>query len=262
MHQALTVIRSIRTIASEFLELSFSSIGIDAPPLPGQFLTIRASDSPIPLLRRPFAYSGHNAQTGEASIIFQRRGPGTDILAAKQPGDTLDVIGPLGTSFAMDGVTKAIVVAGGIGLGPMLFLATALRDRGCHVRFVFGCRTKAMVPDLDAFRTLSPAICTDDGSAGFHGTTVSYLHSLTDSDTRDTRVFACGPTPMLKACHGLAVERGVRCQVSMEQTMACGVGACMGCVVKTVKAPGFARVCHEGPVFESGEILWEVWSAE
>ncbi len=102
-----------------------------------------------------------------------------------------------------------------------------------------------------------PIICTDDGSVGFKGTVIDCLEQLIDPDPLKTELYACGPIPMLKAAAGYALGRKMRCWVSMEQIMGCAMGACMGCVIKTVKSPGYARVCLEGPVFDSAEILWE-----
>jgi dihydroorotate dehydrogenase electron transfer subunit len=135
------------------------------------------------------------------------------------------------------------------------------------MRFIFGCRT---ADDLPSHRELqgeqkgqgepgvtAPIICTDDGSVGFKGTVIDCLEQLIDPDPLKTELYACGPIPMLKAAAGYASGRNIRCWVSMEQIMGCAMGACMGCVIKTVKSPGYARVCLEGPVFDSAEILWE-----
>ncbi len=188
-------------------------------------------------------------------MIYQKLGPATEIMASKQPGDTLDIIGPLGIGFEVQKkASKHILVAGGVGLGPVLFLADHLKESGLDYTFVFGCRTKAQIPDLRQFREHGPVVCTDDGSDGFHGNTVQYLESLERAYTDRAALYTCGPHPMLKGCHLFAQNRGISCQVSMEQTMACGVGACMGCVEKT--NDGYVRVCQEGPVFESRVIEW------
>jgi dihydroorotate dehydrogenase electron transfer subunit len=216
------------------------------------------SDSAVPLLRRPFAFSGYDARSRSAAIIYQRRGPATDILAAKTDRDTLDIVGPLGTGFTPPPPgTPCLLVGGGVGLGPILFLARELRAKGYPVTFVAGFRTRGFVPTDETFEDTEVVVCTDDGSTGFAGTTVDYLQTLSAENTRDAVVFACGPTPMLEGCHGFARRRALRCWVSMEQVMACGVGACMGCVIKVKSDPGYARVCKEGPVFDSEEVVWD-----
>ncbi len=255
MKQLQSSILSNSQISADFFELSFSWDPEAGVPLPGQFLTIRVSQDSVPLLRRPFAFSGYDEKAGTASIIYQKRGRATQILTGKQAGETLDVIGPLGKPFPVPEQKKSsFLVAGGVGLGPVLFLATYLKARDWPVAFVFGCRTASFVPDSDAFNKADPVICTDDGSAGFKGTSVQYLEQGGKVNA-DSLLYGCGPNPMLKALSGLAEAKGAQVWVSVEQVMACGVGACMGCVVKTTS--GFQRACKEGPVFDGRDIVWE-----
>jgi dihydroorotate dehydrogenase electron transfer subunit len=249
------VLKNIR-IADSFyyLEMTWDH---DTPVVPGHFLTLRITDDTTPLLRRPFAFSGFDPVSSTSSIIYQKRGRGTELLTAKLQGDTINLIGPLGTPFSYPSEgSKPILVVGGIGVGPMLFLASELKRKQLPFSFIFGCRTKSFIPDLDAFRVIDPVICTDDGSSGFKGTTADYLKTVESSIQNTDTVYCCGPHPMLKACHELALRTGSSCEVSVEQIMACGVGACMGCVVKTVAEPGYARACKEGPVFDSKALIW------
>ena len=122
---------------------------------------------------------------------------------------------------------------------------------------VFGCRTKNLVPASRTFAGIKSgtAVCTDDGSAGFRGTAGDYLKSIEQTISSDTVVYACGPTPLLKACHEFSARRGCGCFVSVEQVMACGVGACLGCAVKAAEG-GYKRACTDGPVFNSKELQW------
>jgi dihydroorotate dehydrogenase electron transfer subunit len=232
-------------------------------PGPGQFCTLRVSPYSAPLLRRPFAFSAFDRQKGIASIIYKRRGPATEILSAHAKGDSLDVIGPLGTGFCTmpDFPFRSLLcIAGGTGFGPMLFLALKVAESGGNVRLVLGCRTKSHLPRLSSLDALRPVITTDDASEGFGGTPVGYLAKLTEKEYRGATVCACGPAPLLAGCHDWSRAKGLTCYVSLEQVMACGVGACMGCAVKVVDADasgnGYARVCTEGPVFRSERILW------
>jgi dihydroorotate dehydrogenase electron transfer subunit len=246
-----------QTLSTDYYELEFTWDKTAGSPLPGQFFTIRISEDTVPLLRRPFAFSAFDGNKKTASMIFQKRGRGTELLAAKNKDDALDIIGPLGNPFPMPAKGRtALLVAGGIGIGPLLFLAVKLQEAGCSVTFIFGCRTKSLVPSSPAFAAFSPRICTDDGSAGFMGTAGDYLKSITQSVGSDTIVYACGPLPMLKTCHEFAARRGCECFVSVEQIMACGVGACMGCAIKAVDG-GYKRACTEGPVFKSKDLKWE-----
>ena len=224
-----------------------------ATPRPGQFLTVRVSDGPWPLLRRPFAFSHIDLSEGSAGIIYKVRGNASRALSQKRPGEDIDIIGSLGNSFPDPPPDrKSVLLAGGIGLGPMLFFASALREAGRDFLFFYGCQSESEIPVLDDFTILGAELCTDDGSRGFCGTTVDRAAPLQGA----MALYGCGPTGMLKACHELAVERHWPCWVSLEQTMGCAMGACMGCVVKTVKAPGYVRVCQDGPIFDSRVIEW------
>jgi len=243
-----------QSLSADFFELEFTWDKTAGLPLPGQFFTIRISDNTVPLLRRPFAFSAFDEKKGTASMIIQKRGRGTEILASKQKSDNLDIIGPLGKPFPMPAKgRKALLVAGGIGLGPILFLASQLPE----AELIFGCRKKSFIPASEIFAGLKPdvVVCTDDGSAGFKGTAGDYLKSIANTINSDTTIYACGPLPMLQACHEFSARRGCECFVSVEQVMACGVGACMGCSVKTAEG-GFKRACTEGPAFNSKELQW------
>ncbi|MBN1697653.1 MAG: dihydroorotate dehydrogenase electron transfer subunit [Spirochaetales bacterium] len=226
-------------------------------PRPGQFLTIRIADTTVPLLRRPFAFSYYDGVKKRASIIYQKRGRGTEMMCGMARGDAADVIGPLGNFIADPPVGKTpLLIAGGIGFGPVYYYSSVLKDLGISHRFVLGVRSKSAVPGIPRFLDQDPVLCTDDGSRGFHGTALDYCATLGADIIKKSFLVCCGPRPMLAGCHALASAHSADCFVVMEQTMACGVGACMGCVVRTEKAPGFARVCCEGPVFSSREIVW------
>jgi dihydroorotate dehydrogenase electron transfer subunit len=258
MKQFSAKICSNQKISDNFFQMEFLWELNTPPPLAGQFLTIRVTDDAIPLLRRPFAFSGFNHKKNEASIIYQKRGKGTEVLAAREPGENIDIIGPLGKPFPLPSKQqKAFMVAGGIGLGPILFLVSTTRAQNIDTHFIFGSRDSTVIPQKVFFTALNPEICTDDGSAGFAGNVGDYLNSISDSITPSSVLYCCGPYPMLRACHSFAGMRNIPCWVSVEQIMACGVGACMGCVVKVKKSPGYARACKEGPVFASNEMIWE-----
>jgi dihydroorotate dehydrogenase electron transfer subunit len=256
-------------VSDSFHELTFAWDEDASVPSPGQFCTLRVSQGFSPLLRRPFAFSGFDEKRGIASIIYKRRGPATEILSAHEKGDSIDVIGPLGTGFtSMPGYPFAslICVAGGTGFGPMLFLAASVARSGAGVQMILGCRTKAQLPVLAPLDALSPVITTDDGSQGRRGTPLDCLAELTKEKVRGATVCVCGPSPLLKGCHDWARTRNLVCYVSLEQIMACGVGACMGCAVKVKDASfgasigasgsGYVRACTEGPVFNSERIVW------
>ena len=254
MKQFMSQIVGNTQVGKDLFEMSLAWDARAGLPLPGQFLTVRVSPDTVPLLRRPFAFSGFDESARTASIIYQRRGRGTEILSEKLAGEEVDVIGPLGSAFPVDeGQGKSVAVAGGVGLGPILFLAADLRRRGIDTALVFGCRSAAFIPNTAGFKAAGARICTDDGSAGFKGNAVEYIRDNIISDD-NTVIYGCGPEPMLKGLCGLAEASGAKVWVSLEAMMACGVGACMGCAVQT--AQGYSRVCKEGPVFDGRDVTW------
>jgi len=246
-------VASNRPLAEGTWEMEFGWDGGERPE-PGQFVTVLARGATDPLLRRPVAFSRFDAPSSRASFIYLKRGASTTILSSLAPGAPLDVIGPLGRGFPPPPEGgRAILVAGGIGLGPVLFLADSLRERKADFAFVYGARSAGLVPRERLPR--DAAIMTDDGSAGGKGTAADALRSLL-AEGGASRIYACGPGKMLEAAARIAEEAGIPCSASMEQHMACGVGACMGCAVKLRKG-GYARACAEGPVFEAADIAWE-----
>jgi dihydroorotate dehydrogenase electron transfer subunit len=258
MKQFNAEILSNDVIAIHCHRLSFSwPKGLPAP-LPGQFVNIRIQESTVPLLRRPFALSGHDPGASTGSVIFQKRGMGTEILSGKKPGEALDMIGPLGNSFMPFASRHSnILVAGGTGLGPVFFFAHELERKKLPYVFVFGTRSRESIPRFLAESGLKLELCTEDGSEGFKGMVTDFLKTRETGLSGNAALFSCGPHPMLKACAEFAAGKRIPCYVSMEQVMACGIGACMGCVVKTSHSESrFMRVCVDGPIFESGCIQW------
>lgn len=232
-------------------------------PRPGAFLTVGVSGTTDPLLRRPFAVSGFDPRLGRASFIFQIRGPATRLLAERRPGTSLDVLGPLGKGFPdPPRGSRPILTGGGIGLGPMLFAARDLRNRAASGGWeapvlVLGFRTAAQVPDLDFPE--GTMICTDDGSTGMKGTAVEAADWAAAGGRYGPEAppsyYACGPAPMMAALDRLAASRNAPYWAAVEQWMACGVGACMGCAVR-LKDGSFARACADGPVFDGSRVDW------
>jgi dihydroorotate dehydrogenase electron transfer subunit len=241
-------------LTKEYIRLSFEWSG-EGGLEPGQFFTLKCSEGSDPLLRRPFAFSGFSAGSRKADFIFQVRGRATSYLSSLSEGAALDVLGPLGKGFSKPSPdAMAVVAAGGIGLGPMLFLARTFEDEGIDTVFIFGTRNANLMPkDLEWPKTT--VFCTDDGSSGFMGTPVSWMEQ--EGLPVNAAIFACGPYPFLKATALFARARGLACQVAVEQTMACGVGACMGCAVKLSGNSGYARACADGPVFAAEDLSWE-----
>jgi len=229
---------------------------------PGQFLMVRVSGQPYPLLRRPLSIHARDEDTIE--IFFARAGLGTAILADKKTGETLDILGPLGKGFVLPRAPKGktfCLVGGGRGIAPLYFLAQELQAKGGRPRVFYGGKTKADLPLLGTFaaRKVEVFVSTDNGSAGFPGLVTAMLEKELARSVPPAQVFACGPDPMMKRIAEIAAERQIPAQLSLESIMGCGIGACWGCVRK-IRRGGEAewiKICEDGPVFAGSEIVWE-----
>jgi dihydroorotate dehydrogenase electron transfer subunit len=212
---------------------------------PGQFANILV---PGKTLRRPISICDVDKEAETLRFVFEIRGEGTEQLAQFAVGDTLDILGPLGNGFQVgDTSRKALFVGGGIGVPPLLHPAKAF---GKNATVVLGFRNQdAMIlkEDFEA-AGCNVIVATDDGSYGHHGLVTECLDGV-EADV----IFACGPMPMLKALAKIAEEQQVECQISLEERMACGIGACLGCACKTKRDDGsetYGHVCKDGPVFD------------
>jgi dihydroorotate dehydrogenase electron transfer subunit len=250
----------------------------------GEFIMVKVTHLLDPLLRRPFAihrlcqgsdnYRQKNHPTC-IEILYRIVGNGTLVLSKKSRGDEIDLIGPLGNGFYLEQNLKtAIMIAGGIGVAPLLSLAQALkRVEGKNLRrtdlIVFiGGETKEDILCVKDFEKIGAkvVISTEDGSLGTQGMVtdmfLNFLKTSSPSETHNRKLFACGPSPMLQIISEIAISQDITCQISLESRMACGVGACLGCSVPTRinKVGGneifYQRVCKEGPVFDSTIIMW------
>lgn len=248
-----------------------------APPAilesrPGQFVMVRVRDAIDPLLRRPFGifdlgtYATPYTDCGQQTymeILFKVVGKGTAQLASLHQGDSLDLLAPLGKGFVLDpAATEYHLVGGGIGLAPLYFLARELVTTRT-VRLYAGGRTREDILCITEFERLGVEtyVATDDGSLGERGFVTEVLERDLSARGKNVQIMACGPLPMLNAVAAIASRQGISCQVSLEAYMACGVGACLGCVMKgknhTLATPDYRCVCKDGPVFDCRELLWE-----
>ena len=217
-------------------------------PRPGQFYMLAAEEGwggggdERPWLPRAFSFC--RAEDGRLGFVLEDIGPGTHRLAGLEPGDGLWLTGPLGTGFAPPGSGRALLAGGGIGVAPILCWSDEL---GPQARVLVGFRSADYAQAAALFRG-DVALATDDGSAGRRAYVTELLREELDTDPAAT-VYACGPPPMLEAVRALCAERGVPAQLAMESGMACGFGACFGCVVPTRE--GFIRLCVDGPVLDA-----------
>ena len=239
---------SVKEVAANVHVLRFHAPPIAAAVRPGQFLNIKADEGLEPLLRRPF--SVYRAEGEHVEIVFNVIGKGTAVLHRKRPGETLDVLGPLGVPFTLDGpFDTAVLIAGGLGVAPMPLATAFLQRAGKRVVTMLGARTKSQ---LVADHLSDVHTATDDGSAGHHGNAVELARKvLAGAALPRPRIFACGPTAMLRGVQALALETGLPCEVSLEGPMACGFGICQGCPVELVGSERkYALMCKDGPTFD------------
>ena len=224
--------------------------------LPGQFVEVRVDDSPTTFLRRPISINFVDREKNELWLLVATVGDGTRRLAQLQSGDTLNCVLPLGNGFTMAShlspLTSHLLVGGGVGVAPLLYLGARLKEQGVEPTFLLGARTAKDLLMLDEFRRYGRVfVTTEDGSEGEKGFVTQ--HSLLQKE-QFTLIQTCGPTPMMKAVARFATQADVACEVSLENLMACGLGACLCCVEKTVN--GNLCVCKDGPVFDTKRLLW------
>ena len=244
--------------------LKLSTLDISRVALPGQFVHLKVNGLNSPLLRRPFSL--HRIYPEIIEILYQIKGKGTQLLARKKKNEMIDLIGPLGNGFDLksnflDKVT--VLVAGGIGIAPLFALADALikRQTRKELYFLVGARSKDLIFRKEEIENLGVKVfyATDDGSFGKKGLVTQLFAELLKTELKNLgRVFACGPKLMLKEMQNLTRQFGFSCQISLEENMACGVGACFGCAVPVKKGRTFEykRVCKDGPIFEAQEVIF------
>ena len=248
-----------KVAANEKLCPRFFRMSLAAPALakavkPGQFIHIKVNDGLEPFFRRPF--SVYRAQR-HVEILYEAIGPGTRILAQKQKGDELDVLGPLGNEFTLppSGTKQVVMVAGGIGIAPFLVLSDALKKKKYDLVLLYGGRTKGHVYPMKEFKAngVRVFVATDDGSAGVKGR-VSELFPKIDVNPKTTFLYTCGPHVMMHALQDFARKNHLHGQAACEEVMACALGACLGCSIRTTS--GYKTVCYDGPVFDLGEVIF------
>ncbi len=223
---------------------------IAAAAVPGQFVNVKVCKNTAPLLRRPLGIAGVNKEQGVFTMIYRIIGEGTHILADVCSGDVLDIVGPLGHGFDLQ-PQKKLLVGGGLGLAPLLFLAEETGAESCDV--LMGGRNSEELFWSDLYSGLCGGIylTSDDGSIGSKGTVMALLPELLRRGIYDC-VYVCGPIPMMKAVAAACSSAGVSCEVSLEKYMACGIGACLSCACSGVGKR--LKVCQDGPVFKAEEV--------
>jgi dihydroorotate dehydrogenase electron transfer subunit len=244
----------------DYCLLGFKADKIASEAQPGQFIMVRTSDDLHPLLRRPISI--HSVFDGKLEIYFQQVGTGTRLLAQKESGDTLDILGPLGKGFYLNDTIRekpVALIGGGRGIAPLYFLALKLRNMGAFPLTYYGGRTKKDIPLRGKFQRekFDILLTTDDGSYGDRGF-ITDLFRRSLEEFHPDRIFACGPEAMMQEVSRIAAEKKIPAEFSLEAIMGCGFGACWGCVRKFKSTTGeeWSKICEEGPVFPGEKIIW------
>ena len=250
--------------------LSASLIANEAKP--GQFIHIKCSTGDNPLLRRPISIHKIEKDKGEIFILFQVKGKGTKILSERKRGEYLNVIGPIGNGFHLFSKSqKIMIIGGGIGIAPLLTIAEESVLKGKEVKVLIGAANKKMILGEKYFKKLGVETCiaTEDGSYQYKGLVTDLTEKIISKWLPD-QIFACGPKPKLRKIAQISINKNINSQVSLEERMGCGIGACLGCVckIKTKETDNvksnlnqtnyiYKRVCVDGPVFEAREVVWD-----
>jgi len=222
--------------------------------VPGQFVEVAVPECRSAMLRRPISICNVEPESRRIWMLVRRAGEGTARLLAAPAGTGINVVMPLGHGFTFptEAPATTLLVGGGVGVAPLLYLGAELLRAGHRPEFLLGARSENDLLLIDEFRKIGPVhTATDDGSAGHHGLVTTHPRLRQHADI----IYCCGPAPMMKAVAAVAREVGTPCEVSLENMMACGLGACLCCVEKTVK--GNVCVCTEGPVFNINQLTWD-----
>ncbi|MDO8602488.1 MAG: dihydroorotate dehydrogenase electron transfer subunit [Candidatus Omnitrophota bacterium] len=259
-----------KILSNKLVGRVYYKMALEAPYIaraakPGQFVQIKCSDGLEPFLRRPFSIYRLKAEGSRLKgieILYEVVGKGTEILSGKKEGEFVDILGPLGTGFSLSRASslepRAIIIAGGIGAAPLVYLAEELKKKKIKTIVLMGAKTKGVILCEKDFKKITPEVyvSTDDGTYGCHGFVSRLFHNIlkTLESRFETIVYVCGPHGMLRGIAEICEERGFKCQVSLEEKMACGMGACLGCAVLTKS--GNKLACKDGPVFNACELSW------
>ncbi|OGW89279.1 MAG: hypothetical protein A3A73_06020 [Omnitrophica bacterium RIFCSPLOWO2_01_FULL_50_24] len=251
--QTVTILEN-KKVNAEYYKLAFRSKELSRRVLPGQFVQVQVEAGPDPLLRRPFSY--YRVMKSRIELLYEILGRGTQLLAEKKRGHHIKVLGPLGRPFSKNLHGKRrILVGGGVGVPPLVFLAEAVKREVRPLVFLIGCKSRAEVLPKRELSEIRGEVryATNDGSYGKKGfATVLLRDLLKREDPKTLFIQTCGPRAMMEAVMTIAKRFGIEGEASVDERMACGIGVCLGCVVKTKS--GFKTSCVEGPVFRFDEM--------
>lgn len=251
------VVRANRKLTDTLFLLDIESSDIVSELKAGQFIHVRIPGMDAHILRRPFSVYQVDRAKGTMSVLYQTVGEGTRHLAGLAAPFSVDIIGPIGNHWeAPAAAQRILLVAGGVGAAPLYIFAEQLIAAGKEVDVVLGAQTKDALVALESYGSLlghAPYCATDDGSWGYHGFCTGVVSELVESKCYDW-VACCGPEPMMKTVADITLGKQIPTFISLEKRMACGIGACLSCVVMTTS--GYKRSCVDGPIFDASEVVW------
>ena len=238
----------------EFVILTLQYPGSLPVMYPGQFVEVKVEGSSETYLRRPLSIHDVDYSNNTLKLLIQEVGEGTRLLSSLRPGDKINLIFPLGSHYSLPSSKNVLLVGGGCGVAPLLFLGRYLKQNGIIPRFLVGARSADQLVELEAYRKLGEVlVTTEDGSRGTKGFVIHHPVMKTYEPDFDW-IYTCGPEPMMKVLARYAKDRNIVCEVSLENMMACGIGACLCCVAPTVD--GNKCTCTDGPVFNAKYLKW------
>ncbi len=245
------IIITNQEVGEDLWEMEFSAPAVAAESNPGQFVHIRVGDNHDPLLRRPLSLYDVEQKNCRITLLYRIAGRGTQLLSKFKANQLIDLMGPLGRGFTLLEGRRVILVGGGVGIAPLLFLARELKARRNEITVFYGSGGGKQICSLDRFSELglSPVLATVDGSQGFKGLVTDMMKESLDPLSVDY-IYTCGPEPMMAGVAAYASRHGIAGEVSLEEHMACGIGACLGCARKLKESDqAYVKICKDGPVF-------------
>lgn len=257
VHEQVRIL-AVEDIAQDIYRLRISAPDIVAQGIkPGQFVHVRLPVAMQHLLRRPISVMSVRPEQGEFDLVIQKAGEGTRLLRSVRPDDELSILGPLGKPFDAKGAKRIFFVGGGVGVAPVRCAMEAFARDGCQGTAFFGFRSAKHAYALED-APCEVRISTDDGSMGRHAFVTDLMQEAIETQPPDL-IIACGPTPMLRTVQNLATRQHIPCQISLEEYMACGMGACLvcSCKIRAFNGMEYRRVCVDGPVFDAKEVCFD-----
>lgn len=250
-------VQANKKLANNLYLLEIASADVVRALRPGQFIHLRIPGMDDHILRRPFSVYQVDADRTTMSVLYQTVGYGTRHLSALAAPFEVDIIGPVGNGWEIpERAERILLVAGGVGAAPLYIYASQLVAAGKKVDVVLGAQTKESLVALEAYEALlgqAPYCATDDGTFGYHGFCTGVVTELVSSEQFD-HVACCGPEPMMKTVSEITLAKQIPTMISLEKRMACGIGACLSCVVSTTE--GYKRSCVDGPIFDAAKVVW------